>query len=264
MKISVIVTSYNYEQYIRRTLDSLVQQTYKDFDVIIVDDGSKDNSVNIIKEFTNEYPNFKLYMHPNNENRGLVESVKLGISKSNADYIAFLESDDYWAKEYLEEKVSYIKQHENTQIIINDIQPVGNSDANEYIQNQTNYYKENSTKQNHFDNFYEDNGIGTFSEVMIKTDTLKQLDFNTPVQPWLDWWLWRQVAIIYPIVLIDKKMTFWNRHQDSYLSSDSQKDTYNRSEFKKLSNKLLLKKYPIRYISFKLKRGLNKLLHNIF
>lgn len=77
--ISVIVASYNYAKYIKETLDSLIRQTNKSFEVIVVDDGSRDQSLPIIEEYANRFKNIKLYTHPGNQNRGLAETVKLGI-----------------------------------------------------------------------------------------------------------------------------------------------------------------------------------------
>lgn len=75
--ISVIVASYNYAKYIKETLDSLIRQTNKSFEVIVVDDGSKDQSLPIIEEYANRFKNIKLYTHPGNQNRGLAETVEL-------------------------------------------------------------------------------------------------------------------------------------------------------------------------------------------
>lgn len=62
--VSIIVTSYNYAQYITQALDSLEKQTYKNYEIIVVDDGSKDDSINIINEYAASYDNIKLYTHP--------------------------------------------------------------------------------------------------------------------------------------------------------------------------------------------------------
>ena len=264
MLFSVVVTSYNYEQYIRQTLESLVAQTYKDFEVIIVDDGSQDNSVNIIKEFTEKYTNFHLYTHENNQNKGLIESLKLGLSKVSSEYVAFLESDDYWSEDYLQEKFDYINKHPKSVCVINDIQIFGNDTCDEYIKSQVKYYKNHLNNKNHFEHFYHNNGIATFSEVLIKSDLIKTLDFKAPIPAWIDWWLWRQVAIKYPISFLDKVLTYWNRHDNSYISYNEDENNRRRSEFKRLSNTLLLNRYPCYYIRFKFKRGIQKIFKNIF
>lgn len=108
--ISVIVASYNYAKYIKETLDSLIRQTNKSFEVIVVDDGSRDQSLLIIEEYANRFKNIKLYTHPGNQNKGLAETVKLGIEKSNGEYIAFCESDDYWTNNHIESLQDTIQQ----------------------------------------------------------------------------------------------------------------------------------------------------------
>lgn len=266
MKISVVVTSYNYENYIKETLDSLVNQTYKDFDVIIVDDGSKDNSVDVIKQYVNNYPNFYLYTHPNHQNKGIIESLKLGISKSDSDYIVFLESDDYISKDYMQEKVDYLSNHKDCVILINDMERVGNVFNDNYINAIYKYYKTRKSVKNDFGTFYYRNFIPTFSVVMIKTDVLKSLDFNSAIPAWLDWWLWRQVALNYPIHYIDKKLTYWRIHSSSYINRDK-KNNPNKFKFIKASDKLLLQKYPQKRVicyKYKLKLLINKIIQFIF
>lgn len=248
MRVSVIVTSFNYENYIRQTLESIATQTYKNFEVIIVDDGSKDNSLNIIKEFTKKYPNFHLYTHENNQNKGLVESLKLGISKVQTEYIAFLESDDYWSTNYLQEKIDYIKKHPETVILINDIQTFGSDVADIGIVEMRKIHTKEEYKKRGYYNFIASNVIATFSIVFIKTDILKDLNFDTPIAPWLDWWLFSQVAVQYPIEFIDKKLTFWNRHDGSYITKRTDKNA--EKIFHKKRNLFLLKKYPKLYYKY--------------
>ena len=83
--ISVLVTSYNYERYLRQTLDSILAQSYKNYEVVIVDDGSTDKSVSVINEYVAKYKNFHLYQHEGGVNKGLPTSFKLGAEKSKGD-----------------------------------------------------------------------------------------------------------------------------------------------------------------------------------
>ena len=92
MKVSVIVPVYNVEKYLDKCLDSLANQTLKDLEIIIVNDGSPDNSEDIIKKYTKKYKNFKYYKK---ENGGLSSARNYGIKYASGDYIAFLDSDDY-------------------------------------------------------------------------------------------------------------------------------------------------------------------------
>ena len=92
-KVSVIVPVYNSEQELRDCLGSLVEQTEKDIEIIVIDDGSTDNSPEIEAEYQKKYPNVKVYR--NERNLGQSETRNRGIELAEGDYIAFLDSDDY-------------------------------------------------------------------------------------------------------------------------------------------------------------------------
>lgn len=93
MKVSIIVPVYNVEKYIAKCLDSLVNQTLDDIEVIVVNDGSPDNSQKIIDEYVENYP--KIVKSFVKKNGGQGSARNLGIKKSSGDYLAFVDSDDY-------------------------------------------------------------------------------------------------------------------------------------------------------------------------
>ena len=92
MKVSVIVPVFNTEKYIRRCLDSLVHQTLDEVEIIVVNDGSQDQSQKIIDEFTKKYSNIKTLRKANG---GLSDARNYGMSVATGEYIAFVDSDDY-------------------------------------------------------------------------------------------------------------------------------------------------------------------------
>ena len=92
-KISVIVPVYNTEKYLSKCLDSIVNQSYENIEIIIVNDGSTDDSEKIIKEYEQKYPNKIKYFKK--ENGGLSSARNYGILKSAGEYISFVDSDDY-------------------------------------------------------------------------------------------------------------------------------------------------------------------------
>ena len=92
-KVSIIVPVYNVEKYVEKCLQTLINQTLKDIEIIVVNDGSTDNSRNIINEYARNFPNFiKCY---DKENGGLSDARNYGMKSASGDYIAFLDSDDY-------------------------------------------------------------------------------------------------------------------------------------------------------------------------
>jgi len=92
-KVSIIVPVYNVEQYLEKCLETLVNQTLEDIEIIIVNDGSKDKSKEIINKYIDNYPNKIAYLEK--ENGGLSDARNYGIPYSRGEYIAFLDSDDY-------------------------------------------------------------------------------------------------------------------------------------------------------------------------
>ena len=91
-KISIIVPIYNVEKYLKRSLDSLVNQTLKDIEIILVDDGSTDNSHKIAEGYKKNYSNVLLVTK---ENGGLSDARNFGLQYASGEYIAFVDSDDY-------------------------------------------------------------------------------------------------------------------------------------------------------------------------
>ncbi|MGN1327118.1 MAG: glycosyltransferase family 2 protein [Clostridia bacterium] len=100
-KVSVIVPIYNVEKYLPKCLESLVNQTLEDIQIILVNDGSTDNSGQIAKEYANKYPKKIIYLEK--ENGGLSDARNYGIPRATGEYIAFLDSDDYIEKNAYEE-----------------------------------------------------------------------------------------------------------------------------------------------------------------
>lgn len=91
--ISVIIPAYNVQKYIRRCLDSLVSQTYKDLEIIVVNDGSTDRTRAIVEEYAERYPG-KVILY-NQENQGQAQARNFGLTKATGKYIGFVDSDDF-------------------------------------------------------------------------------------------------------------------------------------------------------------------------
>lgn len=114
MKVSVIVPVYNTEKYLKKCLDSLVNQTFTDIEVIIVNDGSIDNSEKIIKEYEKKYSFIKSYKK---KNGGLSSARNYGIDKATGKYIMFIDSDDYINNNMIELMYEKII-HDNSDIVV--------------------------------------------------------------------------------------------------------------------------------------------------
>lgn len=107
MKVTIIVPVYNTEKELKNTLDSLINQTYCDIEILIINDGSTDNSEEIIHEYMKEWDKIT---YIEKENTGIADTRNLGISKATGDYILFVDSDDYIEKDMLDKLKTYMDQ----------------------------------------------------------------------------------------------------------------------------------------------------------
>ncbi|MBE6766135.1 MAG: glycosyltransferase [Ruminococcaceae bacterium] len=108
-KVSVIVPVYNVEKYIAKCLDSILNQTFEDYEVIAVDDGGNDKSADICEEYASRYPQKVRVIHQ--ENAGLGGARNTGIEVANGEYLIFIDSDDYIAEDMLETLVGLCNEH---------------------------------------------------------------------------------------------------------------------------------------------------------
>jgi FkbM family methyltransferase len=104
--VSIIIPAYNAEKYIEETINSVFQQTYQYFEIIVVNDGSTDNTRNIVEDLTEKDSRITLI---NKSNTGVSDTRNVGISEAIGSYIAFLDADDYWLENNLELKVNTLK-----------------------------------------------------------------------------------------------------------------------------------------------------------
>jgi glycosyltransferase involved in cell wall biosynthesis len=109
--VSVLVATYNSEDFIEKTLDSLLEQTYKDLEILVCDDTSSDSTVNIVKSYQEK--DNRIVLMQNSKNLGISLNMNNGIHKAKGEYIAILDADD-WAYPYrIEEQVKVMEQDKN-------------------------------------------------------------------------------------------------------------------------------------------------------
>lgn len=106
--ISIIIPVYNAEKFLDETVNTVLNQTYKNFELILVNDGSKDKSVDVIKKYNDK----RIKLIDNKNNKGAALSRNDGIRKAKGRYICFLDADDLWNKEKLEKQINFMKEKE--------------------------------------------------------------------------------------------------------------------------------------------------------
>ena len=163
-QISVIIPIYNCEKYIKECLSSLIKQTFKNFEIICINDGSNDDTLKILKKFEAKDERIIIF-NQNNSGPGIARNV--GMKKSKGEYLMFLDSDDIFKKTMLEELYIKIKENDSDVVICNS---------------------QNFEKKKWWKKFYEKNYL--INDNIIKQKTFSSLDIEKDFFNLFIWWPW--------------------------------------------------------------------------
>ena len=213
--ISIVIPYFKKKKYFLRTLQSIFEQTYKYFEIIIIYDDQNKDDLNYIKMIKKKYMKFKIKIIINKKNLGAGLSRNKGIKKSKGKYIAFLDADDVWEKNKLKKQLRFMKK--NNYIITH---------TSYFIVNKNNKILEtrNAKDIKSFDNLLVSCNIG-LSTVMIKRNVFrnKKLHFIS-LKTKEDFFLWLMfLKNKINIYSISQPLTFWLKTNDSLSSSTFQK-----------------------------------------
>lgn len=186
-KVSVIIPFYKNVKWLEEAIESVVNQTYKNFEIIVVNDGSDENT----KNFLEKYEKFIRYFYK--ENGGVASARNFGIEKASGEYIAFLDSDDLWKKNKLSNQIEKMRAY-NAVWSYTDYEIFG-----DHVKTQNKrMVKQPENLYNEFSHY-----IGTLS-VIIKRNVFveKQFKFCEDLKYGEDTVLWTQIIGEYPVLYI--------------------------------------------------------------
>jgi len=175
-KVSVIIPTYNRADLLPRAIDSVLNQTYRDLELIIVDDGSTDNTKEIVEKYQKKDERIK-YLWEENYG-GPARPYNLALKQCQGEYIAFLDSDDVWLPEKLEKQIAIFEEYDgkiNLGLVICEAYVV-DLDRND-IGRLTFPYNENLLGPEKFGLFFEKFGIISLSCVVIKKEVFKNIGY---------------------------------------------------------------------------------------
>ena len=165
-KIDIILPNYNSSQFIVRTIKSVLNQNYKNWKLIIVDDFSNKETKDILKKFSKKN---KIEVYWSNKNLGAGYSRNYAIKKSNSPYIAFIDSDDVWKKDKLKKQINFMKKN-NCSFSYTNYETFGDKNK-----------KVNNPSKLSYSSFIKNTSIAT-STMMIKRDKINNIKFaNTKI-----------------------------------------------------------------------------------
>ena len=188
---SVVIPCYNQAHFLSEAIESVLCQTYKDFEVIVVDDGSTDDTADVASGYAALDPRVRLVRQ---ENRGLAGARNRGLSESRGEYVVFLDSDDRLLEEALEEGVGELEAHPGCAFVSGHYRPIS-ADGDAYA-----VPRQASVDGDHYIALLRDNYISMPAVVMYRRWVFAEVGgFDGSVDAAADWDLYLRVARRFPI-----------------------------------------------------------------
>ena len=207
IRFSVIMPLYNKAAYVKKAIRSVLEQTYPHYELIVVNDGSKDNSAIIAEELLKEVPNAQLI---NQENAGVAVARNNGVAQAKGDYVCFLDADDWWDVSFLQEMQQFIKDYPEAGIWGTNYWYVKKGMTrlmNQHIPNgYIDFCKEHSTLAQ---------VLWTGSVCILKSIYNEMNGFKPFLKLGEDFDLWIRVALKYKVAYLNKPLTYYNQNVDT-------------------------------------------------
>ena len=216
--ISIIICCYNSEEFLLETLDSIKKQTYNKFEIIIINDGSQDDTDKLINEFIKKNIDLKIkYISQNN--KGLSNSRNLAVSLSSYDYIALLDHDDLWINSKLEKQVSHISNNMDCDLFFSDFFYLNASHKEKTrfeIAEKKDFYNPVNLKLKKINCYIELARKGCFigtSSVIFNKNALKKNQLFDPNYQFLtDYLFFLDIAKISNFFCSKEILSYWRSH----------------------------------------------------
>jgi glycosyltransferase involved in cell wall biosynthesis len=218
-RISVVIPTYNRANLIEQSIQSVLSQTYDDYEIIVVDDGSLDDTLSKLKKYENK---INLFCQPH-QGGGGAQARNLGISKARGQFVAFLDSDDIWMPNKIECQLKLIDENRNLAWVYTDAEVFdGNTGLTLHYYHQTHQLSHGDVlKDLIFDDFIP------FSTSLISRSLLLEVGGFFPSIKGTDWDLNLRIASRTSIGLVSEALARIRVHPNRVTSIVSQEDSFN-------------------------------------
>jgi len=205
--VSIIMPCFNGEAFLAAAIDSVLGQTFRDFELIVVDDGSTDRSAEILERYCDRVRVIR------QRNRGVSNARNVGIQESNGEFIAFLDSDDHWDPEFLDQMVKGMADS-STAIAYCGWQNVGAVQGKPFV--PPDY--ESSDKMHHLLRFAS---LWPIHAILLRRSLMPPgVPFNPEYPACEDYDLWLRIASFHRIQLVPKVLAFYRKHAEAHATAD--------------------------------------------
>ncbi len=205
--ISIVIPTYNRAHLIGETLDSIIEQTYSNWECVIVDDGSTDSTSMVVEEYINKDSRFTFHKRPQERQNGGNAARNFGFEKSNGKYIIWFDSDDLMTEDHITVKVEAILKHKKDFVIAKTQNFNANGDLEPYVYN----IQEDNVS---IDNFIKRRIHWYTYDVMLTRDIAKQIAYNEQLRFWQDFnYFCKMLLITTNTFFIDSVLTKRRLHE---------------------------------------------------
>jgi len=238
--VSVIIPSYNHEKYVRECIQSVLDQTFQDFEIIITDDCSTDRTVEIIESFKD--PRISFFQH--STNKGVSVTANDCLMHASGKYVAWLSTDDAWYPEKLAVQVGYLEQHPYIATIFGKVEWVdefGNPMDEQFPYLHV-YDVENRNRHEWLRQFFMIGNCLSLPSSLVRRECFSEVGMFDPVfagVPDLD--LWVRICLKYDIMIMDQKLirNRWISDESNASGNTIKNVIRNRFEFRYILDQYL-------------------------
>ena len=216
--VSVIVPAYNHEKYIIDCIKSVINQTYSNIQIIVINDGSTDSTERVIKEFINSTNSDINFISKRNE--GICKTLNKGLNLAKGKYISFLASDDMFAPQVIEKEVKFMENNKSIGLVYTDayfinFNKITNKKYTDYKPIIKKCFKKGIQNKNIYEVLLTDNIILALS-ILIRKECFELLGpFDESIQ-FEDYDMWFRIAKEYPIGFIDEPLCYYRIHDMNF------------------------------------------------
>lgn len=215
--VSIVMATYNGETYLREQINSILNQTYQNFELIVVDDGSKDETLAILNEYSRI--DKRVLVFPAEENLGVVKNFERGLKLTKGDFIVLSDQDDVFRKDKLEVLLNTIRNNPNCDMAVSDLTLIDHN-GKEFAQSFWNYQRLRPVAGKPFQRLIYSNFATGCAMLITRRLLLAAVPFPTDCKVH-DWWL----AVIASsskcggICLVDKKLVYYRQHDKNVVGA---------------------------------------------
>ncbi len=203
IKVSLGIPVYNESRFLKKTIDSLLNQTYSNIEIIAIDNASTDNSFRILEEYSNKDPRLKIFK--NDKNIGLSNNFNLLVSKSSGEYFGWIGAHDIYNKDYIEKMVSKIIKNNNSSVVFSNVSKIDSDNKIIINKKDTGFQLLNNNKFIRLLKIpWLIKGSGDIVMGMFEVDKLKKTDLFSKSVLWADVFLVYQLASTGKIIRINE------------------------------------------------------------